>query len=262
MLYINKFNSSGDVQTALQNGTLLKPYLAIVGNSVDYNSQSISPNYANDYLTFVFTTSGSISSDLDFYFSKDSGTTWDQGYIEVEEGDEVIAKGDVKQVVNSDPPLNIQGTYSVQGNAMSIYNSTGFTGITEFEDSSHHIKELFRNCTGLTTAENLILPVTSLTIGCYESMFEGCTSLTTAPELPALEAVATCYQRMFSGCTSLNYIKCMLEDPQSSVSNSAFFQWVDSVASTGTFVKNVNATWSQGGSSQDDVPANWTIVNA
>lgn len=39
--YINTFSTSGDVQTALNNGTLEKPYLALVGGSViDYNSLS------------------------------------------------------------------------------------------------------------------------------------------------------------------------------------------------------------------------------
>ena len=42
-------------------------------------------------------------------------------------------------------------------------------------------------------------------------MFDGCTSLTSAPELPATELPATplakCYSSMFSGCTSLKRIK-------------------------------------------------------
>jgi len=37
---------------------------------------------------------------------------------------------------------------------------------------------------------------------CYNSMFEDCTSLTTAPELPATTLANYCYQYMFNGCTS------------------------------------------------------------
>lgn len=38
---------------------------------------------------------------------------------------------------------------------------------------------------------------------CYFGMFKGCTSLTTAPELPATVLAASCYAYMFYGCTSL-----------------------------------------------------------
>jgi hypothetical protein len=34
-------------------------------------------------------------------------------------------------------------------------------------------------------------------------MFDGCTSLTTAPALPATTLAANCYSYMFYGCTSL-----------------------------------------------------------
>ena len=38
-------------------------------------------------------------------------------------------------------------------------------------------------------------------------MFGGCTSLTSAPELPAKNLVRNCYYNMFNGCTSLKRIK-------------------------------------------------------
>ncbi len=47
------------------------------------------------------------------------------------------------------------------------------------------------------------LPVTKLASSCYNSMFEECTSLTTAPELPAITLADYCYRYMFEGCTSL-----------------------------------------------------------
>ena len=37
-------------------------------------------------------------------------------------------------------------------------------------------------------------------------MFSGCTSLTTAPELPAKTLAEYCYQLMFRGCTSLSSV--------------------------------------------------------
>ena len=53
-------------------------------------------------------------------------------------------------------------------------------------------------------AEHLILPVLTLTSGCYYGMFSACTSLTTAPsELPATTLAVDCYNTMFYHCTSL-----------------------------------------------------------
>ena len=60
---------------------------------------------------------------------------------------------------------------------------------------------MFNGCTSLTTAPEL--PALVLADGCYSSMFCGCESLVNAPDLPAIELAATCYYRMFSHCTSL-----------------------------------------------------------
>ena len=60
---------------------------------------------------------------------------------------------------------------------------------------------MFYNCTSLTTAPEL--PATTLVSNCYQNMFQDCTSLTTAPELPATTLAQGCYTNMFNGCTSL-----------------------------------------------------------
>ena len=61
---------------------------------------------------------------------------------------------------------------------------------------------LFKNCTALKSAKELLL-ATALKGSCYQQMFEGCTSLTQAPVLPATELQQLCYYSMFKGCTSL-----------------------------------------------------------
>ena len=62
---------------------------------------------------------------------------------------------------------------------------------------------LFEGCTSLITAPELL--ATKLVDYCYAYMFRDCTSLTSAPELPAtnLSGYGCCYEYMFSGCTSL-----------------------------------------------------------
>ena len=63
-------------------------------------------------------------------------------------------------------------------------------------------RSMFQNCTSLTTAPEL--PATTLEASCYREMFYGCTSLTTGPSiLPATTLASGCYQYMFYGCTSL-----------------------------------------------------------
>ena len=60
---------------------------------------------------------------------------------------------------------------------------------------------LFEGCKSLTSAPEL--PATTLVESCYEYMFYKCTSLTVAPELPATTLTEFCYNRMFYNCTSL-----------------------------------------------------------
>ena len=61
--------------------------------------------------------------------------------------------------------------------------------------------KLFENCSVLTSAPEL--PATSLADNCYYDMFSGCTNLKSAPELPATSLAINCYYGMFSGCTNL-----------------------------------------------------------
>ena len=60
---------------------------------------------------------------------------------------------------------------------------------------------LFDGCSVLTSAPEL--PATTLADNCYSFMFYGCTSLTSAPELKATTLAYQCYYKMFYGCTSL-----------------------------------------------------------
>ena len=60
---------------------------------------------------------------------------------------------------------------------------------------------LFNNCSVLTSAPEL--PATSLAYNCYHCMFSGCTYLKSAPKLPAPTLTTGCYTGMFSMCTNL-----------------------------------------------------------
>ena len=74
---------------------------------------------------------------------------------------------------------------------------------SETTPQSNMFYGLFYENKYIVDASNLRLSYTTLAINCYQQMFQGCTSLTTAPKLPATTLAETCYSQMFRGCTSL-----------------------------------------------------------
>ena len=87
--------------------------------------------------------------------------------------------------------------FNVYGNIMSLLGKTDFHLLNTVGSSA--FSGIFSG-TGVVSAENLMLPATTLADNCYEYMFNGCRSLTTAPELPATKMAKGCYKGMFSGC--------------------------------------------------------------
>ena len=126
--------------------------------------------------------------------------------INVVAGDKIQFRGNNTAYSNSSSYYNTfdgsTAEFEIEGNIMSLINSTNFSTLKTLE-SDYTFSYLFYNCTGLTSAENLILPATTLTNRCYSVMFGGCTSLTTAPALPAMTLAEGCYNSMFYDCTSL-----------------------------------------------------------
>ena len=86
---------------------------------------------------------------------------------------------------------------------------------------------LFNGCTQLTSAPEL--PATELEEKCYSWMFHGCTSLTQAPSLRAKELKAHCYSYMFFGCKSLTSVTMLAES--GFVATECLYGWL---ADTGT----------------------------
>ena len=93
-------------------------------------------------------------------------------------------------------------SFEVEGNIMSLIYGDDFKNNSTIS-SDYAFTGLFSNCTKLVSAENLVLPATTLTQQCYRYMFRDCTSLTTEPKLPATNLAYFCYGDMFSNCTSL-----------------------------------------------------------
>lgn len=79
------------------------------------------------------------------------------------------------------------------------YNSNGICTV-----NTNGYRNMFSNCTSLTSAPEL--PATSTSGEAYFSMFYNCKSLITAPELPATSFGWNAYANMFNGCTNLQSV--------------------------------------------------------
>jgi hypothetical protein len=262
LTYFKKFDTKNDYDAYI-GGTPVLPNVSIVANEDVYFKDGEAPepphDYSQDYLTFEVISGGTISSLVDgVLLSKDNGESWYSEITGLTSGDNVIAKGDVHSFGGDSEASFAFGdtVINVYGNIMSIYDSQNFRTTTTLNEGDC-FNFLFLFGTQIISAENLVLPATTLAYGCYAGMFQGCTSLTTAPVLPAATLVEKCYYGMFYECSSLNYIKCLATDISASDCTSV---WVDGVASTGTFVKNANmSSWGTG---VNGIPNGWTVQDA
>ena len=111
---------------------------------------------------------------------------------------------------------------------------------------------MFSGCTSLTTAPKL--PAITLAPNCYYKMFYGCTSLNESSELRATTLVNSCYYQMFFGCSKLDNITMVATNISAT---NCLKEWVKGVASTGTFVKAPSMTSLSTGTS--GIPSGWTV---
>ena len=99
--------------------------------------------------------------------------------------------------INGNHQFTMTGKIAASGNIQYLLDKTG--ELLSVPDYCYSY--LFLDCTSLTTAPEL--PATTLADSCYSNMFRDCTSLTSAPALPATTLAVSCYLDMFNGCTSL-----------------------------------------------------------
>ena len=80
-----------------------------------------------------------------------------------------------------------------------------YTNYKDVATKSARFRHLFEDCTQLTSAPDL--PAKTLADGCYSYMFSGCSKLETGPkELPATTLAESCYMGMFQDCTNLKNV--------------------------------------------------------
>lgn len=235
-------------------------------------------DYSKDALGFVakedvFFTFHYALTPTQLYFSTNNGSTWTQlDNVNVDRtpvihaGEKIMWKGQLTpSTASQDYGIgrfisyngnndNYKGRFDVEGNVMSLLFGDNFSGQTSLIGYNEAFINLFSGLTELESAENMILPATTLSYRCYGQMFRACVSLTTAPTLPATVLAERCYASMFNDCTSLNKITCLAEDI--SAPNCTVL-WVSDVAANGTFIKSPNMqSWTTGA---DGIPSGWTI---
>jgi hypothetical protein len=148
----------------------------------------------------------------------------------------------------------VDGRFHLKGNCMSLLFGDDAKNKKDLTGYSDCFSFLFTENQGLISVDSDFLPATTLSDNCYKEMFSQCTNLTNAPTLPATTLVFGCYDSMYSWCNSLNYIKALFT---TTPGYSYTWNWVYDVASTGTFVKNPDATWDVVG--VNGVPEGWTV---
>ena len=168
----------------------------------------VSHDYSQDYLTFVALENGTFSySNDDLYYSVDDGDTWQTlqagtSTPTITAGDRILWKANgFSHSWTNQSTFSSTGLFEVEGNIMSLVSGDSFSQATDIPQ--YTCISMFSGCTGLTTAEHLVLPSTVLSEGCYEYMFSGCTSLTTAPKIEITEVGNYSCYAMFFSCTSL-----------------------------------------------------------
>lgn len=150
-------------------------------------------------------------------------------------------------------PATTMADYCYQGVFYGCTSLTTAPVLPATTLSSGCYQSMFRGCTSLTTTPSL--PATTLANGCYGSMFRECSGLTATPSLQATTLASSAYVNMFRDCTSLNSVTTYANDISA---YNCTVNWLNNVASTGTFYNNGSATYTT--SSPDGIPTGWTEV--
>ena len=209
MKNLRKFNTLSEYEAA----TLSYPSVSYIveTNNCKFDRYAPPPiDYSKEYLQFEALESGTFKfSGNSINYSVDSGNTWtalasNTDSPTVASGETIMFKASgLTPTTNGIGRFRSTGQFKVKGNVMSLYYGDDFEDQTDLTGKNYAFRFLFSGCTGMTSAENLVLPATTLAESCYLQMFKGCSSLTTAPSLPATTLASSCYSNMFQGCTSL-----------------------------------------------------------
>ena len=118
---------------------------------------------------------------------------------------ETISYGEKLQIRGLDKWNNSCSLKVTCAGGSKVYGKMADSLTPEYAASTtaYKLASFFSGSTGLKDASELDLGDIAIAGSCYYSMFSGCSSLTSAPALPATTLANICYSGMFYGCTSL-----------------------------------------------------------
>ena len=179
------------------------------------------------------------------------------------------------QTKSANANFGMTGSFEAYGNIHSML-VPNFENITSLADYPYAFCNLFKNCTSLKKAP--LLPATTLSKGCYQSLFEGA-GVVHPPELPStVTGIDQSFQSMFSSCAELTRTPVMPEGTYLKAScaymfrscssltkvfipasgdfstNEAFFAWLYNASASGDFYANPNAKFPHGSAG---IPKDW-----
>ena len=108
---------------------------------------------------------------------------------------------------------------NLKGNCMSMLFGDNAVNNYSLSGKNYAFYKLFYKCTNIVNVDSNFLPATTLANSCYESMFSGCSSLKTVPNLPATTLATSCYKSMFGGCSILTTAPKL---PATTLANSCY----------------------------------------
>ena len=131
--------------------------------------------------------------------------------------------------------------------------------VEDLSNSNGCYSSMFEGCTELTKAPEL--PAKKLSSQCYQNMFYGCSKLEVAPVLPAAELASECYSYMFMYCSKLKSLTCLAT---SMTNTNATENWLQgagaNVEGECTFTKAASATWYYTAGQWDET-SGWNVTN-
>jgi hypothetical protein len=208
MIYLRIFDTNDDYDSFKNGEEWITPNVSVIVDTLDVKYHNVLKNY----LTFKAIEDSTIAlkakTSPNVLYSIDNGewVNWDYSAITLSAGSFVRMKGSNPNGFNSGVEESnynmfvMTGKISASGNIMSLLYDDDFENNTTIP-CSYCYYCMFEACTSLTSAPEL--PATILADSCYAGMFNNCTSLESTPELPATTLAKGCYEGMFGRCSSL-----------------------------------------------------------
>lgn len=203
MKYLKKFETQEEYDDYRASAEFVKPNVSLIGTEVKFTGFD-PPLYveAIEDLTVSFSTNA-IQYSLDKVNWVDLPAATPTPTISA--GQKVYFKASGLTATSSAGigTFSMTAPCNVGGNIMSMSHGDDYVNATEITQS-YQFNLLFGNAANIVSAENLVLPATTLTSYCYTALFYKCTSLIKSfSVLPASIVPTWAYSAMFRDCSNL-----------------------------------------------------------